>query len=206
MIAGCYVPGMALAALLISVVALVAAGASARYAAMQGIETRNLRRLDEQRRHDALTPQFELTLESRGDEQLRSPRLSVRLIGPVGLDRLDEVTVSVRDDRPHRGRHALAGGPDEAAIAAQVWGPYRFRPGVDGADPDGRSVASVALEQDEPHLFQMERTLPPPWYTPATSWECDHPVTAPVRLTFHCRHDGHAWDVPHTVTATDIPY
>jgi hypothetical protein len=29
----------------------------------------------------------------------------------MGLERLDRVTVTIRDDRPDRGRHVLPGGP-----------------------------------------------------------------------------------------------
>jgi hypothetical protein len=181
---------MALTALIISIVALLAAGASARYTAMQGIETRGLRRIEEQRRHTDLAPQFEVHLETRSDPQLSPPRLSIRLIGPVGLDRLDELSVRIRDDRPDRARHTRPRGPAPEAVAAQVWGPYRFRAGVDGAEPTGRSVAPVPLEPDEAHLFQMERTLPPSWFADPTGWETYYPVTAPLRLTLRCRRDG----------------
>ena len=100
-------------------------------AAMTAIERR--------RWHADLTPQFELACRVTSGERAT---LRVALVGPAALDRIDRVTVRIRDDIPGRAP-VTPGGPTAEEIARQVWGPYRFVPGVDGADQDrplGRTV------------------------------------------------------------------
>ncbi|MGW5669826.1 hypothetical protein [Micromonospora sp. NPDC003776] len=91
------------------------------------------------RRWAALLPQFTYTCVAAKDNM--RAELRIRLDGPYTLERLDRVTVSIRDDRPDRGRHLVAGGLTAEQIANQVWGPYRFNTNVENVDkPHGRRV------------------------------------------------------------------
>jgi hypothetical protein len=105
------------------------------------------------------------------------------------------VTVTIRDDI--RGRAPVtAGGPTADQIARQVWGPYRFMPGVDGADETGRSVAPLKMLLGDSRPFTLERTPPPARANDSGSWR-RHYADQPVRLTLGCyRQDHEPWTVP----------
>src|SRR5260370_25723356 len=84
--------------------------------------------LDKQRRNAELTPRFRVTcgLSNPGSPTLR---LGVFLSGPPELERLDALTVTIRDDHPWRGQGTpLAGGPIPAHVAPHISGPSRFIP------------------------------------------------------------------------------
>ncbi|MCC8246969.1 hypothetical protein [Saccharothrix luteola] len=130
-------------------------------------------------------------------------RLVVVLDGPPDLD---GVAVAIRDDRPDRAP-VTAGAPTAADIAATAWGPWRFRPGVDGATRDGRVVPARPLRHREPLAFTLETTPVPHWMTPR-DWADAH-ADAPLRLTFTCTRDGYRpWELhedvdPRHTTPTD---
>jgi hypothetical protein len=127
-------------------------------------------------------------------------RLVVALDGPPALDRLDQLTVTIRDDTTdHRSR--VAGGPTDEQIAVQIWGPYRFTPGVDGADPTGRAVAPIRLLLRDDRPFQLEPSTPPLWWTAGPeAWRAMY-AAAPIRLAIRCRRNDndHEWNVPESV-------
>ena len=136
---------------LVTAVAAVGAWRAARSssqasAAMTAIERR--------RWHADLTPQFEVRCRVMSGERAK---LGVALVGPAALDRLDQVTVRIRDDVPGRAP-VTPSGPTAEEIARQVWGPYRFVPGVDGADQPGRSVAPFGLLLGDWRPLALERT------------------------------------------------
>lgn len=56
--------------------------------------------LEQQRRHDELIPQFDITYRRSGSSDVAT--LCLAFVGPVGLDRLDGVEVAVLNDRPDR--------------------------------------------------------------------------------------------------------
>lgn len=153
--------------------------------------------IERHRWHADLTPQFEVTCTATSGDRAT---LRVAFVGPPGLDRLDQVTVSIRDDI--RGRApVIAGGPTAEQIARQVWGPYRFVRGVDGADENGRSVAAVELLLGDWRPFALEQTPPPPWWGGGgvDGWRKQY-ADQPVRLTFTChRQDDEPWTVPREV-------
>ena len=167
--------------------------------------------LDLQRRHAELTPRFRITCESSnpGSPTLR---LSVFLSGPPYLERLDALTVTIRDDHPWRGQGTpLAGGPTPEQVASQIWGPYRFIPGtgpgadpvraVPGADPTGRTTPTSGLPVGEELPFFLEPTQPPSWsQQPPGNWRRERGTL--VRLRLECRRDG--WD-PWVVTSEVDP-
>jgi len=124
--------------------------------------------------------------------------LRVALVGPAALDRLDRVTVRIRDDIPGRAP-VTPGGPTAEEIARQVWGPYRFVPGVDGADQTGRSVAPFGLLLGDWRPLALERTPAPTWSSDATAWQRQY-NDQPVRLTLACVREGdEPWTVPQEV-------
>ena len=151
---------MALAALIVAIVSAVAsvgglalARRSATSAAKAADAPEVTATLDIDRRHSELTPRFRLTCEpsNPGTDTLR---LRICLTGPPELERLDELTVTIRDDHPWRGQGTpLAGGPEPEQVARQIWGRWRFTPGVGpgaspaqgipGADETGRTCRPV---------------------------------------------------------------
>lgn len=151
-----------------------------------------LARIERDRWHADLTPKFEVTCQTTGGDRAQ---LRVALVGPAGLDRLDRVIVSVRDDI--RGRRPVtAGGPSAEQIAQHVWGPYRFVPGVDRADQTGRTVAPVELHLGDWRPFALERTPPPPWSGDIETWRRQYD-SQPLRLTLTCHRQGdQPWTVP----------
>ncbi|WP_327575399.1 hypothetical protein [Streptomyces sp. NBC_00145] len=72
--------------------------------------------------------------------------LRVYLEGPLGLLSHDtlEITVSIRNDNPHRGNGPqLAGTATPEQVRAHIWGPWKFS--ADGRDETGRAVAPQHL-------------------------------------------------------------
>jgi hypothetical protein len=119
-------------------------------------------------------------------------------VGPAGLDRLDQVTVRIRDDIPGRAP-VTSGGPSAEEIARQVWRPYRFVPGVDGAVQTGRFVAPFGLLLGDRRPLALERTPAPTWSSDATGWRRQYD-DQPVRLTLACVREGdEPWTVPREV-------
>jgi hypothetical protein len=166
---------------------VVAAGAAvgAWMAAVQASRAATtLTMIERNRWHADLTPRFEASCGATGGDRAQ---LHLRFVGPSGLDGLDRVQVSIRGDI--RGRApVIAGGPTAEEIDRQVWGPYRFVPGVDGADATGRSVAPVELLLGEGRPFALERTPPPPWSKDCGGWQQQY-ADQPVQLTLTC-HSG----------------
>lgn len=171
----------------ISAAAAVGSWMAARHA---NRAARTLVTIERHRWHTELTPIIEASFQiGHGD------RASVTLTftGPSGLDRLDEMTVKIRNDRHDRTPGPGQADPDD--IARQVWGPYRFVPGADGADADGRQVAPVSLPLGERRTFEIERTMPPSfWSGTQETWRAE--VFGPLRLEITCRHRDHEpWTV-----------
>ncbi|MFJ8049842.1 hypothetical protein [Streptomyces luteogriseus] len=162
-------------------------------------------RVERQRWHADLTPQFNITIE-RGEGDRAT--LSVRLAGPVPLLHLDEITVRIvsSDDMDRTAR--LPGGPTQEELDAQVWGPYRFTHGADGADANGHTVAPFPLRVGAGRPFSIERTRPPRWQEgPDTErhWR-DQWLNAPMRLVITCRRDEfEPWVVPCEVEVPEAP-
>ena len=65
--------------------------------------------------------------------------------GPPALERLDAVEVEIRDDG-YTHLANLAGGPTQEQIDETIWGPYRFKPGIDGASSNERMMPAVPVE------------------------------------------------------------
>lgn len=149
--------------------------------------------LERQRRHDELTPQFEISYRrSPGSDDVI---LHLAFVGPPGLDQLDGVEVAVRDDRPDR-RPVIAGGPTAEEVASVIWGPYRLRPSVDGANQIGRRTPAVPLRRGEALYRLLEPSLAPRWSADPVWWRRQY-ADQPVRLTLTCtREDEPPWVLP----------
>jgi len=96
---------MVIAALVVSIVA--AAGSvgavwfsrrSAKSAAVSAVAASATAALDWQRRHDELTPEFDVSITAGENGVGDHAEMRVALTGPAGLDRLDEVRIAILDE------------------------------------------------------------------------------------------------------------
>lgn len=162
-------------------------------------------RIERDRWHADLTPQFNVMIEGDGGDRAT---LSVHLAGPLPLDHLDEIRVEVTqsDDMDYTPR--LAGGPTPEQVNAQVWGPLRFVPGVDGADVSGQVISGFPLRVGVGRPLALERTRSPVWWEGndrEARWR-DKWLHKPMRLVLTCRLDGfEPWKVPYEVEVPERP-
>ncbi|WP_433459893.1 hypothetical protein [Micromonospora sp. CA-248212] len=189
---------------LAALAALVVAYLAYRTTQTAASSTAALTRIEARRIWAETLPQFKITAEAQSDTYAM---LHVELVGPPSLDRLDQIQLSVRDDYHARGASQIAGGPSADQVANHVWGPYRFRHGIDGGSENGRDVAPFSLPLGEGTDFAMDRQLPPLWNTSGTeaSWRRDYAGKS-VRLLLRCTRDGfEPWTVPAEVLVTPLP-
>jgi hypothetical protein len=190
---------MAYASLVISLLALVVAGASVVYARRQSVAQHKAATIEDDRRHEELTPVFEASCEVPGDPG-DSATLKIALIG--GIDALDEVVITIQDESgtDHWGRGLPADVTQEQAEAF-VWGPWEF---------DANASAQVASNrQTRPRSYSLPRgknwdvltlaaTRPGPWMTGTTpdKWTKER-RQQPIRLMLVCQRQGHKpWFAP----------
>lgn len=171
--------------------------------------------LDLQRRHAELTPHFRATCGrlNAGGHRLK---LVIELTGPPDLERLDELTVTIRDDKHTRLKPTSSlDTPSTEQLPDHVWGPVRFvpgigpgtttRPGAGAADPAGRETHTAGMPIGEGHTFSLEPTVPPSWsnWTPA-QWREKCGTT--LRFRIEGRRDGwEPWTVPGEIEAGGEP-
>jgi hypothetical protein len=142
--------------------------------------------IERDRWHSELTPQLRLKLEAE------HWMLYVRFDGPASLGKV-QVRLTVRDDFDRSRVPPLAGGPTPEQIASTIWGPYRFRPGTDGADHLGRTVAPFTLEVNDRTRLAVSESQTPSWYDDANGygrWRAQY-RTARIRLWADCQAQGH---------------
>ncbi|GGT13203.1 hypothetical protein GCM10010271_15170 [Streptomyces kurssanovii] len=153
-------------------------------------------RIERDRWHADLLPQFRIALERETGDRAT---LSVRLVGPLPLCHLDEIRIAVvaSDDYVRAAR--LPGGPSQDELDAQVWGPFRFTHGADGADVNGQTVEPFSLQVGAGRPFSMERTRPPHWQEGQerdAHWR-NQWTNTPIRLIATCTREGFKpWVVP----------
>lgn len=183
----------------------VAAAGAWRAAHRSAKTAKTVARIEEDRWHAELMPQFDIAIERGAGDRAT---LSVRLAGPLSLRRLDEIRIEVvqSDDMSYTAR--TPGPPTQAELDAQVWGPLRFTHGADGADVDGKTVAPFALEVGKGRPFSIERTRPPHWQEGNdrdARWR-DQWLNTPMRLVLTCKRDGFKnWVVPFEVEVPQSP-
>ncbi|MGW1615149.1 hypothetical protein ACWCQZ_38040 [Streptomyces sp. NPDC002285] len=190
-------------ALGVAVVATAAAVGSWKTARNANKAAGTLSRIEQQRLHADLTPEFRCTIVA--NEARSTATLQVHLEGPAGLLSHDtiEITVSIRNDSPHRGSASapqLAGTADPEEVRAHIWGPWKFS--ADGCDETGRTVAAQQLAVGEWTRYGLTPTSPPLWATRSmVDWHSGY-ANAPVRLSITTRSKDSVWTVPLEVPVT----
>lgn len=200
---------VAVASLIVAVAAIIIACASVVYtrrqavaSGRQAIAAEGVAAIEQKRRQDELTPDLAITCAAE-DQDGDRVQLTIELTGPAGLDRLDEVTVRIRDDMPRE--------PSPANVTALrdfntvIWGPYRIKSGLMKTDSYGRAHGPVPLPKNEPHPIPLERTFMPPWMDNPQYWLNQYQGT-PVRLEITCRREGHdPWTLLPEITPAQHP-
>ncbi|MDG4760742.1 hypothetical protein [Micromonospora sp. WMMD710] len=170
--------------------------------------------IESERRKSELSPRFRVACEPLNPGSEDIVRLRVALIGPPGLDRLDRLTVTIRNDHHRRGEGELQqymDGPTQEEVKQHVWGPYRFTPhtGPDDARADGMGrqvVYDQSLPIGEELPYQLEHTHPGHWmrsYTQASWLRERGPV---IRLAFTAEHKDHgSWYLPCEIETETMP-
>ncbi|WP_432124074.1 hypothetical protein [Streptomyces sp. C10-9-1] len=186
----------------VSAVAAIGAWLAAHRSARSA---RSIANIERDRRHAELTPQFDISMKrAEGDRAT----LSVRLVGPLPLRHLDEISVIVVPSDDLSRTSSLPGSRPQAEIDAQVWGPFRFTHGADSADEGGTTVKPFSLEVGKGRPFSIERTRPPRWQEGADRdrrWR-DQWRNKPMRLVLTCRREGFKeWVVPYEVRPLPTP-
>jgi hypothetical protein len=168
--------------------------------------------IENQRRHSELCPRLRVTCEpfNPGSEILR---LRVMLVGPPGLDRLDRMTVTIRNDQFRRGEghQEHMGGPTQEEVRRHIWGPYRFTPhtgpGNARADSTGRENAYEApLPLGEDLGYQLEHTMPGHWMAGMTQQDWLRERGTVIRIAFTAEHNEYGtWYLPCEIDTADTP-
>jgi hypothetical protein len=196
----------------ITAIGTVAAAGIAAWAAWQAKDAATkITRIESERHQTELRPRLRISSAplNPGSDTLR---MRVALIGPPGLDRVDRLTVAIRNDHFLRGEgpyQERMGGPTREQIKAHVWGPMRFTPGTgtgeSRADGTGRvTVYNGELPTGEELLFQLEPTNPPSWAPDGSYWKRE--VGTLVRLAFTAEHDEHGtWYLPCEIDMANLP-
>ncbi|WP_124774363.1 hypothetical protein [Micromonospora inaquosa] len=136
------------------------------------------------------------------------------LIGPPGLDRLDRLTVTIRNDHFSRGKgehRQHLDGPTQDEIREHIWGPYRFTPGTGPddaqADRKGRGTAYDApLPIGEELPYQLEQTTLGHWMRSMTQQDWLHQQGTVIRLAFTAEHQTHGtWYLPCEIDTKTVP-
>jgi hypothetical protein len=177
-----------LIALFATVAAAVAALGSWKAAATANKTTAQLAAIERDRRHEELTPQLQVaflpTANAPGYADLR-----VMLTGG-GLERLDEVTVTILDEAlPDHWAHGLPQGVTEAEAALFVWGPWQFNTGATEQVASNRQSKPrpLTLGGRNADNLSMVRTKPGHWMTDTDeAWRRAHLGPLRLRLTCHC--------------------
>ncbi|MER6406278.1 hypothetical protein ABT269_22735 [Streptomyces viridosporus] len=188
-------------ALVVAIVAAIAAVGSWKAARNSHEAAATLSRIEQQRLHADLTPDFRCTIVA--NEARSTAMLQIHFEGPPGLlsHGAIEITVSIRNDNPHRGSTPqLAGTETPEVVRAHIWGPWKFS--ADGRDDTGRTVAPQQLAAGEWTRYGLTPTSPPSWSaTTMDSWRADY-ANEPVRLSITARSQGSEWTVPLEVPVT----
>jgi hypothetical protein len=148
-------------------------------------------RIERDRWQADLTPQFDITLtESSHGQGL----LNVHLNGPDHLRHLDEVIIALgNNDMDHTLTHPEPNVTQED-YDNFVWGPFRFRPHVNGTDEHGRSPEPFPLVIGTGRPLAMDRTDRGHWMTGTSqeAWQLQNAGES-IRLELTCRRGDEEW-------------
>ncbi len=198
-----------------AIAAVVAAGIAAWAAVQSKSSARQsneaataLARIENDRRHSELCPQLRISTEPSAPG-VKPLRLRIALVGPSGLDRLDSLTVTIRNDKLRRGDAAIVGGATAEEIEAHIWGPFRFTPktGPDKARADDKGRAThyaESLPLGEELVFQLEPTTSPGWSEGQSQESWERTVGSAIRLTLDAsRANLGSWTLPCEIVVGD---
>ncbi len=138
-----------------TVVAAGAAIASWRAAKSANGTSSSLAKIEKQRRHAELRPVFSVRCEKYPNDEIFY--LILKLDGPAGLDKIDSLKISIRDNK-RMPKEDPSGLRTAEEIANQIWGPFCFSPMVDGSSSDGREIPYNDLKLGDECRFQLQRT------------------------------------------------
>ncbi|MGW7673013.1 hypothetical protein ACWGJX_38860 [Streptomyces sp. NPDC054775] len=152
--------------------------------------------IERDRWHSSLTPQLRLKLQQTDE------LLYVRFDGPAQLGRLS-IRLTIRDDFDRSQIPHLAGGPTRAETRQVIWGPYRFRPGINDADQLGRTATPFPMEAGDRTRLALGPSPKPTWYEGTDGeerWRQQY-QDATIRLWAYCEAEGHKpWRLSFGVT------
>lgn len=166
--------------------------------------TAGLTAIERERQHAELAPEFKITLTEGWQGIPYNGQLDVGLVGPVGLDYLDEVTIRILDEAgvDHWGR-GLPTGVGEAEAARFIWGPWQFNVGASEDVSDNRTTKPRPYSRVNGknwNRFSLVHTTPGHWMgaMDAERWQKEQP--GPLRLSITCcRHPYEPWIVLHEI-------
>lgn len=141
---------MALAALVLSVLALLAAGASALYTKRQADAATLIATLDAERRHEERTPTFDAWIEPVNDGTWH--RLWLRLTSPQGLSAVEATITEGAGVEFTTGQY----GVDPGALPPVLHASTMDETGAKGLAPDERTCWQVRFSQSpKPSEFRI---------------------------------------------------
>jgi hypothetical protein len=185
----------------VAAIVLAVAGVAAAFLTWRA--THALTTIEKHRWHAALTPEF--------DAKVEGERLVLEFTGPVGLDRLDEVTVTLRDEGGvDRTGQMIAGTVAGEEVLTHIWGPRRFDTMAEDQaldDTGRRARAHLIREVGSWHGLMLTPSRPPAWSAPmpddmALAVKCwgEEYADKPLRVRITCRRDGYElWHVNRDV-------
>jgi hypothetical protein len=145
--------------------------------------------IERARRHDELTPEFEITCTVH-DASADSARLYV-MLKPGCQELLDEVTITIQDEtRSDHWKRGLPDGVSQEEAAAFVWGPFEFNTGT------GDQVVSNRTTKPRPYsvvtgknwdLLGLTHTRPGRWMDGTQDAWRKQQAGKPVRVLLTCR-------------------
>lgn len=121
----------------------------------------------------------------------RKTMLRFKFDGPAMHERVT-VRMSIFPDGRFR-KPGVTHGLTRQQIEAQVWGPYRFEPGIDGASGDGKSVPEFTLSLGQQRSFWLIETDPPASYPGGQAEWWHHYCESPVRVRVEITAGGETW-------------
>jgi hypothetical protein len=176
---------VATTSLVVSIVAAVAAVvataialASARYTRQQANAAERANAIETKRLHTELTPELAIKVILAKSEMIGAASLNIRLTGPAGLDRLDAVTLRIREDRlqywPRR-------------TPEKIYGPFTFLSESRSGEP-AREFGPFTLAKNEPYGTVLKVSAPPSTkiIDGRSEWH-----DKPVRVEVTCQRDGY---------------
>jgi hypothetical protein len=120
--------------------------------------------IERDRRHAEMTPHFKVQYRPSRTGSGRAD-LAVTLLGPVGLDHLDSLTLVIRDDYYRNRERELRAAPMPEEIESEVWGPLKIWTlapfsGI-RVEEVGRTATRRRVPVGDELSFSLERTSPP---------------------------------------------